>query len=246
MFAKYNNALKSWLPKPEPILDEDSIDWLFDVYVWAQSEFSKYSSILEPELVLPNNQFFPGRENSLDAMAELIFNQVLKYSKIQGMQFQIVPQADFQPLDRASLAHADVHLPIPYDPQLVANPEALIASFSHNIAQYLVMRAQQQPPGGVENFVMVSEVVSVFLGFGVMLANSGFNHRGGCGSCSGSMATRESALSQFDLTYALAIFCLVHDIDKNKARGGLKSALRGYFKKSLKALADESRVSKIS
>jgi hypothetical protein len=47
-------------------------------------------------------------------------------------------------------------------------------------------------------------------------------------------AERESYLSQYDLTYALALFCALKGIDRGEVLRHLKAPLRGHFKQALK------------
>ena len=55
-----------------------------------------------------------------------------------------------------------------------------------------------------------------------------------CSSCSGPAIERENFLSQFDITYALAIFCCLKGIPVSDAVKNLKSSLRPFFKKAMK------------
>ena len=52
---------------------------------------------------------------------------------------------------------------VDYDPNMVGNPEGLIASFAHTLAHYLGQSAKEVPPGGVENWPQITEVLAVFL-----------------------------------------------------------------------------------
>jgi hypothetical protein len=129
-------------------------------------------------------------------------------------------------------------LPILYDPALINNPEAMIASFAHSFAHYLGTLAQESPPGGAENWPHITEVLATFLGFGLLMANSAFNVRiPRCGSCAPAPVDRQSFLSQHDMTYALAIFCKLKGIPNSAVLPGLKSSLRGFYKQAAKDVA---------
>ncbi|NIV31836.1 MAG: hypothetical protein GWN58_20820, partial [Anaerolineae bacterium] len=113
--------------------------------------------------------------------------------------------------------------PIPVDANLAREPETLIAHQAHHLAHYLCRgaRVQTPPPGGEANWAQVTEVVAVFLGFGVMMANTAFvARRGGCGSC-GVPVQRHSSLSQFDLTYALGLFSVLKGLPARAVLPGL-------------------------
>lgn len=236
--------------KPGPVLDETSVDWLFDIYGWALQQFDAAQFFNNTTLVLPTNEYFPGREKSAQGMADLILDQVATYAGIGHWPLKAVPEAVFEPLDGTSLAllgrergeqltkcsptELGGFIPVPYEADMVLNPEALIASYAHVLAHYLGSMAESSPPGGAENWSMASEVLGVFLGFGVMMSNSAFHAPGGCGSCSAKMVARSSFLSQYDTTYALAIFSVLTGTPAGRVSKHLKTSLRGYFKKAIK------------
>jgi hypothetical protein len=234
-----------------PVLDEASAQWLFESYAWALKHFDAAVFYHETLLVRPSNEYFPGSENSVHGMANLIFQQVLRYA---GMAHWPCRLAD--PQTCHSVAQPTVHLVgalrgsrgkmppqelqqapliIPYDPQLVGNPEAIIAGFAHSLAHYLGTTASEEPPGGAHNWPQVTEVLAVFMGFGLMMANSAFNFRPrSCGGCGTNSAERSSFLSQYDVTYALAIFCALKDIADKDVLRALKKSLRPYYKQAVK------------
>ena len=130
-----------------------------------------------------------------------------------------------------------MQLAIGYDPQMVGNPEAMIAGFAHSLAHHLGSMAQEPPPGGLQNWPHLTEILGVFMGFGLMFANSAFNVKArSCGSCGGSAPDRYNFLSQYDITYALALFCVLKGIPNRDATPHLKKSLRGFFRSSVKEI----------
>ena len=125
-------------------------------------------------------------------------------------------------------------IPIPYDPILVNNPEALIAGLAQNLAYHLGAAAGEPPPGGLQNWPQATEIMGVFLGFGVLFANTAFQFQTkSCGSCGSPSPQRQAFLSQFDITYALALFSVLKGIPHGEAVRHLKSALRPHYKRCL-------------
>lgn len=235
--------------KQEPVLDEESTVWLFDTFAWALQQFDAQVFTEQTALVLPTNDFFPGREESVEGMARLIFKQVQDYVGLAHWPFELVHEQVFQPIDYVLLSgfprdravgHAlpvvsnELVLPVPYSPELVRNPEALIVSYVQTLAHYLGSIASEAPPGGAENWPQTREVLTVFLGFGVLSANSAYLAPGGCGSCRVGMPTRPSFLSQHDLTYALGIFSVLKGINAGDVTRHLKSSLKSYYKRAVK------------
>lgn len=235
----------------KPLLDEDSIQWLFDSYAWALNNFDSTVFRDHTVLVQPNDKFFPGRVDSIEGMAQLICDRVKEYAALShwptrlldGRQCQLetTPKLLLEgPLRSSEItlpAEVDEaqRLPILYDPALINNPEGMIASFAHTFAHYVSTLAKEPPPGGEDNWAHVTEVVATFLGFGLLMANSAFNVRlPRCGSCAPQPVDRQSFLSQYDMTYALAIFAVLKDLPNNAVLPHLKSSLRGFYKKAVK------------
>ena len=232
----------------QALLDQPSIDWLYQVFSWAQQQlggdyFHQYTCLVEP-----TNAFFPGRVESPEGLAELLFGQVAGYAGMAHWPFRLVDgvaceaaevlpvqlPADLrQRADAAGTApRTAAALEIGYDPSQLRNPQVAIATYAQGLAHHLAAAVGELPPGGRENWYQVTEVVAVYLGFGIMLSNTAFTFRPGCGGC--GVAGRDNALSEFDITYSLAIFCALKGLDANAAVPHLKRSLRGYFKRALK------------
>jgi len=96
-------------------------------------------------------------------------------------------------------------------------------------AMHLLKEASQPPPGGIEYAVEASEVLAVFMGFGVLFSNSAYTFRGGCGSCYNASANRQASLSESEILFALAVFCHLKKIDTKSATQGLKKHLKSSF-----------------
>ncbi|SCZ64168.1 hypothetical protein [Thiohalomonas denitrificans] len=242
--------------RSEPLLDEASIWWLFDVYAWALKNFGSDVFYQETVLVVPTNEHFPGREQSVHGMAQLIFEQVRQHAGLSHWPARLVEPERFDPDARPRLALQGAirggkgispevsegeSLVFTYDPNLIGNPQALIATFVHNFAHFLGSMADEEPPGGRENWPHLTEVLGVFMGFGLMLANSAFKApAGGCGSCAGPAAERTSFLSQYDMTYALALFAVLKGIPNKEVLRHLKKPLRPFFKRAVKDIKDRA------
>jgi hypothetical protein len=131
----------------------------------------------------------------------------------------------------ADRSHAP--LTVTYEPSYVGNPEAMIAVYAHTLAHYLGLSVREPPPGGAENWPHVTELLAVFLGFGLMFANTALVFpRGGC--CGGPVVRRQAYVSQHDITYALAIFAALKDIPPKQVLEHLKKPLRGHFRQALR------------
>lgn len=224
------------------------MQWLFQLFGWCLRNFSPAVFYRQTQLVLPTNDFFPGKVDSVQGMAELVFNRVAEYSGMSHWPWEVaeqsrchlenrltLPEGAGQAFsgDRQLLTLNGQDLLMLYDHRHIGNPEALIAGFAHRLGQYLGHTANEPIPGGEENWSQATEVIAVYLGFGLMFANSAFVFPpGGCSSC-GTAVSRDNALSQWDCTYALAIFAVLKDIPLGQVRPHLKKSLRGYFQRCI-------------
>jgi hypothetical protein len=232
-----------------PLLEATYAEWLFEIFAWALRNFDPVMFREETVLVTPSNEHFPGRASSADEMANLIFRQVIGFAGMQHWPVRLLPPGscvlepatEIRLIDnkRGSRARAaevpSGTLAISYDPGYINNPEAMIAVFSHTLAHYLGSSASEPPPGGSENWPQVTEILAVFLGFGLMFANTALIFpRGGC--CGGALVQRSAAVSQHDITYALAIFAALKRLPPKTVTAHLKKSLRGHFKQALREI----------
>ncbi|WP_455207664.1 hypothetical protein [Kaarinaea lacus] len=234
----------------KPLLDEESIQWMFDCYAWALRNFDAKVFFNETILVVPNNECFPGKEESVYGRANLILQQVKRHAGMAAWPVQLVeeqdyvnaiPQLSFEGTVRGQHAlapksvQANTSLLATYQPELLRNPQALIANYTQLLAHYLGGTTGEMPPGGAENWPHVTELLGVFMGFGLMFANTAYNVRvSSCGSCQGPAAQRTNYLSQFDITYALAIFAVLKQIPTKDVTRYLKKTLHPFYKKAVK------------
>lgn len=235
----------------KPVLDEESIAWMFDCYAWALTNFDARVFKEETVLVVPTNEHFPGQEQSPTGKANLILDQVKRHAGMTHWPLQLVDEENHvleaapKLLSNAALrgegsaalqlAETGTTLSVVYQPALLENPQALIANYAQMLAHYLGTAANEPPPGGVENWPHITELVGVFLGFGLMFANSAHHVRASsCGSCQRPIAQRENYLSQYDITYALAIFSTLKDLPVKNVTPYLKKTLHGYYKQAVR------------
>jgi hypothetical protein len=237
----------------EPLFDAATTNWMFEVFRWSLENLDRELFRQYTPLVLPEDRFFPGRANSPREMAELVFGRVQEYAGLNHWACQVMDSGAMrtlpvlptlpQPLrmSGAQTPAPDMEpLPILYDATLLNNPEALIGGFAQTLSWHLLRPFDV--PGGEENRPHVAELVAVFLGFGVMMANSAYlSPKRSCGSCGGPSATRQSFLSQYHMTYALALFCQLKGLSGGEVKPHLKSSLRGHFKRAMKEIKGDQQ-----
>jgi len=237
--------------KKPPILDDEIVLWLFDTYRWSLTNFNAQYFYSDTQLILPNNSYFSGEENTAEGMAKLIFSQVKKYAGMSHWPCDLVDENEYVPRTPPKIAikgpirgndlvlqdedSFEGKFVVTYNRFQLNDPEVLIASYAHTLAFYLGLMAETPPPGGKENLPHATELLAIFMGFGVIMANSANTRKiRSCGSCSGPAVERANYLSEFDTCYALAIFSTLKKIDQKNVISGLKKTLRPFYKNALK------------
>jgi hypothetical protein len=123
---------------------------------------------------------------------------------------------------------------IRYDPDLLRDPDALVATFAHELA-HLHVHSLGVPPGGSTLEEHATDCTAVFLGFGVFLANAArqfeqFQDRG----MHGWRSSLSGYLSESSLTTATAIQLRLFGHPEQAVRRALKPYLAKDFSKALR------------
>ena len=219
----------------QPLLHDEAVEMLFDLYAWCFERFGA-AEFQNRVLVLPNNHYFPGTEQTAEGMAALILERVKDYAGVPEWPLRAengFSHADDALLEDQSGSQGRV---VFYNPQQLANPQALIANYAHHLAHYLAMDSASPPPGDETQWLQATEVVAIFLGFGLMFANTALAAPRSCASCRPPGMDRQGALSQYEATYALAIFCTLKGLDEREVSANLKKTLRSFFKRAVNEL----------
>jgi len=239
--------------KREPLLDEESIEWLFEAFGWSLRSFGGAPFYQNTILVTPTPKHFPGRGTSIEEMADLMMNRVKAYAGLSYWPTQAVDHHQFRgdPNDVPSVHQmlqtltgegdsqelvgaSQGDLILFYEPKQIGSPEVMIANFSHALMVHLAALAELAPPCEEELIPHLTEVMAVTHGFGLMFANTATPYRGGgCGSCRSPAMERIGSLSEREVAYALAIFCVLKAIPEKEVTRHLKKTLKGFFKKAL-------------
>ena len=93
------------------------------------------------------------------------------------------------------------------------------------------------PPGGEKNREYATDLLAVFLGFGLFLANSAIEFHQFTGYNNQGWTTRTLGyLSEFELVYCLAVFCVLRGIPRDQAIAHLKRTLHEVYDDCVKDL----------
>jgi hypothetical protein len=165
----------------------------------------------------------------------IVFKTTQNPPQTLGLVLDASPQAD------------NDSLPMPYDPNHLKNPQAMISSFALTAAHYLVSGAvsganssdSRDIPGGHEMWPQLLEVLTVFMGFGVLAANSAYTYRrSGCGgSCQKLAIDRPAFLSPYEVTFLMAVFAELKGLENKDVTAFLHKPLKAFYKKAVRELS---------
>ncbi len=230
-------------------VSSETADWMAECFSWAMQNFDVERFRNATPLILPTDKFFPQRIDNPAAMAHYILQQVVSYSGLQSWPWRLVPDYNFEPVEPPLLGlspavrgddasglnlmmgeNGPQELVVAFTVDQITKPQDLVASMAHGVAQHMLWQSQLIPPGGPAYFLQATEVLAVFMGFGVMVTNSAYNFRGSCARCYNPRANRQSSLSESECLYALTLFCQLKKIDRRDAGKYLKKYLLDAFK----------------
>jgi hypothetical protein len=240
------------LSKPRPPVDDEEYDWLLACFAWLAREFGGNSALRGATLVLPSRDFFPPSKLTGHERALELFGQVKALAGMTEWQCDLIPGAASRE-HRVTTGHGLKHegkgpplgtfgytdgcYQITYNPASLADPATLVATFAHELSHYLIHSAQTAPPGGRELEEHATDLAAVFMGFGVLMANSAksFGQFQDFGEIGWQMQAR-GYLSENALTTGVALFVVASGADAATAETALKDYLRKPFRHAVKAI----------
>lgn len=171
--------------------------------------------------------FFPATEATGHERALHIFSCVKKLADMNDWPCALVPQAErvnrrvgefaVLKIEKGDLPVGTFSISqdkatITYDPATVATPARLVATLAHELSHYKLHTLAAWLPGGREMHEFATDLMAVFLGFGLFTANQAFNFRQhGDAYGQGWQTSGLGYLRERDGAFALAIFCNLRD-----------------------------------
>lgn len=239
---------------PRFMFDDGTTAWIFDTYAWALENLGTDVFYQYTDPVLPNDKFFPDKREETRDVAEDLFTRVRQYAGMEEWPCRLVAQeedanpvvgpallikgAPSGPAGTFSVSGGKTPtIEISYNPSQATRPESLIATFAHELAHYLIHSVDTPTPGGEQFEEHATDLVAVFMGFGVFLANSAFTFNQFTDLDSQGWQTfAQGYLSESELTYCLAIFLHLKEIDRTIVEPYLDKSLRKVLKSAAKEM----------
>ena len=234
-------------------IDRDELDFQLATFKWLIEQFGPVSQ----PLVQPTRDFFSAEALAGRADVRTIFDEVRSLAGMADWPCELHPGRRDRPIDAGNahlLRHegqpppcgtfevrdglAGRHGVITYNPSMERDPAGLVATFAHELGHYLMATAAANPPGGWDLHELHTDLVAVYLGFGVFMANHArsFSHFS-TESGSGWQANWRGYLSEQALVTATVIFQRLGGRDPSEARPHLKGYLARVLKSADRALA---------
>lgn len=241
-----------------PIIDYETIEWEFETYEWLLRNFGGFKEFETTALVLPTEDYFPVQKGLAGhELAETIFLHVKRHADMSDWPCKLVAQeADperfiglvdvvegIEPSPAGTFSIADttnVGATISYNPSLLSDPASLVATLSHELSHFLMATASTLPPGDEELLEFATDLTSVFLGFGIFMANSHLRfEQFGDALCQGWQTSRQGYMTERQLLFALAIFSTLLGIETSKVTIHLQPKLKRLYKSAVATVLSE-------
>jgi hypothetical protein len=204
--------------RPKPFLDDARRDWQFDAFAWLLRNGGGYPRFEGTALVLPVAAHFPDCGMSGHAAATALFRRVRDHAGMADWACTV------EPATQSPRAAIPAGIPvIRYEPADGASL-SLVPRFARALAGFFVETFDEPPPGGGAFIEPAIDLATVFMGFGVFLANGAFE-------------SAEYDLNEGELVHALALFCLLRKIDPASVEPHLNAHLRKYLRLAARDLA---------
>ena len=119
---------------------------------------------------------------------------------------------------------------ISYSATLLKYPVGLVSTLAHELCHYLLSTVQEEPPATWKELEPLTDLSAVLEGFGLFQCNSAFQFdQWSSNDKQGWSAKRKGYLSEAELGFSFAIFCVRNHLDPNPAIRLLKPNPREVF-----------------
>ena len=251
---------------PKRPLSRDELDWQLAAIHWLVNEDGGLTHLRGGRLATPDGDYFAdstaaGQARAEQRLAEVkalcgmsegwptrLIAQEPKRGFMQVSEYTIIPAptgaaaGSFQlDMDGNEAEPGRPVAEISYDPALLDDEPALIATLAHELAHFRLTYCRHSFPGGHDLHEHLTDLCAVHFGFGIFLANNARDYRAGQTEMGGHQWQFRAAgyLSERALVTALVITERLAGRDPDEARIWLKPYLRDDLALATRYFRDE-------
>jgi hypothetical protein len=238
----------NWFTPKCPVNEEEK-KWLEDGFLWLIEEFGA-DTLHHLETVLPTDEFFPDEFSADVPSLRKMLYRICSYMSVnvEDVELRVFTNDEKEsphPLipvkfegDQACglyrFYRGKHHVSI--ETKLLSNPTNLIATISHELAHARLIGEDRLDPD-YEDHELLTDLTTIFFGFGVFTANSLFSFEQWTNSSyQGWQTSRQGYITEEMAGYALALFAYLRGESKPEWRKFLEGSAKHYFKSGLKYL----------
>ncbi len=231
--------------------DEDE-DWHLATWKFLLANFGGMARLKASPLVNATRAFFPPTEATGHGRAEYVFACVKKHAGMSAWDCELIAQPERIKTHVSEFVHLKVlenQIPlgtysagdgvvtITYDPASLAEPATLVATLAHELSHYALARIRTEAPGGEEMHEFATDLMTVYLGFGLFGANRAFNFsQHGDSFGQGWKTSGQGYLRERDWVFALAVFFALRREEPENLKALLKPHLYADLRKATRYL----------
>jgi hypothetical protein len=243
-----------WPFRRRHFLRPEDEDWLLEIWAYFLRNLGGIDDLRLSPIVTPSREFFPPTSAKGHARAEHVFACVRQHARLEDWHCKLAAQPE-RPKTRVGeylvVKHDTNESPlgtfgvdgnevlITYDPASVDNTFTLVATLAHELAHYLLGSVREEPPGGEDLHEFATDLMTIYLGFGIFGANSAFNFRQhGDFMSQGWQSAGQGYLGEREWAFGLAMFLELRNDPSDTLREFLKPHIMADVQKARRYLRD--------
>lgn len=237
---------------PKLPVDEEGRTWVDEGFARLEKMLGR-NRLLEANVILPNDEYFPDRFDKSEAAAEVLFQRVCDYMQVDRgrLKLEIFPDEteELRETSHWSIVKEGRHAAGMYDGDeagelagdravialrstLLREPLVLVATIAHELGHVILLGGGHMDESTPDHEPM-TDLLTVFLGLGIFTSNSAarfkqYDHAG----WHGWSMRRLGYLPQEIYGYALAKFAAERGESKPDWARHLTTNVGAYFKRS--------------
>lgn len=223
--------------------------WLYQHYLWLEKHLPPKVEPAPARIVLATKEFFPDAYLHDHASAERAFHRVRDLIGLSdwpcrlecgddaghAMQSDLRASGMLGETSRSGAAGLfsaaqGNEVVITYSSSLLQNPIGLVATFAHELCHYLLAAIAEEPPATWDALEPLTDLCAIAEGFGVFLCNAAFQFTQWTNyDQQGWSWQRSGYLSEEEIAFALAVFCVRNKVDASIIAKSIKPNANEIF-----------------